>query len=40
MKTTRQLQQEIEERGLNEKSSEERQMIREYHSGEFDGGFL
>lgn len=40
MKTTRELQQEIEERGLNEKSADDRQMIREYHDGEFEGGFL
>lgn len=40
MKTTRHLQHEIEERGLNEKSADERQMIQEYHDGEFDGGIL
>ena len=40
MKTTRQLQQEIEACGLNEKSGEERQMIQECHEGEFEGGFL
>ena len=40
MKTTRELQQEIEACGLNEKSAEERQMIREYHNDEFEGGLL
>ena len=40
MKTTREPQQEIEACGLNEKSAEERQIIREYHEGEFEGVFL
>ena len=40
MKTTRELQQEIEAYGLNEKSADDRQMVREYHNGEFDGGVL
>ena len=40
MKTTRELQQEIEACGLNEKSADDMQMIREYHDGEFEGGFL